>query len=61
MNKERLAPERPAILVEIEEKVADVRMNMTRLREQRLAKEAETVQIATGNQPPKVKAKKRFR
>jgi hypothetical protein len=64
MNRERLAPsERPAILVEIEKKAADVRMNMARLREQRLTKEAREVRIenSDGNQPTKARPKKRFR
>jgi hypothetical protein len=63
-NRERLAPlERPAILNEIDKKAADVRMNMARLRELRLAKEAQEVrtEILTGNQPAKLKPKKRFR
>jgi hypothetical protein len=64
MNRQRLAPtERPAILDEIDKKAGDVRANMARLRELRLAKEAQTVgtEIATGNQPAKAKPKKRFR
>jgi hypothetical protein len=63
-NRERLAPlERPPILNEIDKKAADVRMNMARLRELRLAKEAQEVrtEISTGNQPAKPKPKKRFR
>jgi hypothetical protein len=64
MNRERLAPlERPAIFEEIDKKTADVRRNMARLRELRLAKEEETIrtEIATGNQPAMAKPKKRFR
>ncbi len=63
-NRQRLAPvERPAILGEIDKNAADVRMNMERLRELRLAKEAQEVrtEILTGNQPAKPKPKKRFR
>jgi hypothetical protein len=62
-NRERLALERPAILNEIDKKAADVRMNMARLRELRLAKEARDVrtEILTGNQPARPKPKKRFR
>jgi hypothetical protein len=61
---EQAAPcrlERPAILAEIDKKAADVRMNMERLRELRLAKEAQEVrtEILTGSQP--AKPKKRFR
>jgi hypothetical protein len=63
-NRERLAPlERPAILAEIDKKAADIRVNMARLRELRLTKEAQEVrtEILTGNQPAKPKPKKRFR
>jgi hypothetical protein len=43
-NRQRLTPvERPAILGEIDKTAADVRMNMERLREPRLAKEAQEV------------------
>jgi hypothetical protein len=50
-------------LEEIDKKAAAVRMNMARLRELRLAKEAQEVrtEILTGNQPAKSKPKKRFR
>jgi hypothetical protein len=61
-NRQRLAAlEHPAILAEIDKKAADVRMNMERLRELRLAKEAQEVrtEILTGSQP--AKPKKRFR
>jgi hypothetical protein len=67
MNRERPAPpERREILVQIEKKAADVRSNVARLREQRLAKEAEIVraEIATGSRPAKTKPskpRKRFR
>jgi hypothetical protein len=57
-NRERLAPvERPAIMQEIAKRESDVRMNMARLRELRLAKEAQEVgtEISTGNQPTKAK------
>jgi hypothetical protein len=63
-NRQRLAPpERSATLHEIDKKAADVRMNMERLRELRLAKEAQEVrtEISTGNQQAKPKPKKRFR
>jgi hypothetical protein len=61
MNRERLAPQqRPAILEEVDEKTADARINMARLREERLAKEALEVRskIAT---PAKPKPRRRFR
>ena len=64
MNRQRLAPlERPAIMEEIDKKAVDVRANMARLRELRLAKEAQEVrtEISAGNQPTKAKPKKRFR
>ena len=50
-------------MAEIDKKAADVRMNMERLRELRLAKEAQEVrtEILTGNQPVRPKPKKRFR
>ena len=50
-------------MAEIDKKAADVRMNMERLRELRLAKEAQEVrtEILRGNQPAKPKPKKRFR
>jgi len=54
MNRRRLAPlERPAFMEEIDKKAADVRANMARLRELRLAKEAQEVrtEISAGNQP----------
>jgi hypothetical protein len=64
MNRERLASlERPAIMEEEVKKAVAIRQNMARLRELRLAEEAQTVQkeIVTGNQPAKAKPKKRFR
>jgi hypothetical protein len=60
-NRERLTPrERPAILVEIDKTATDARMNMARLREQRLAKEAESVRtkIVAGNHPEKAKRRR---
>jgi hypothetical protein len=63
-NRQRLGPlERPPILEELDKKAADIRTNMVRLRELRLAKEAQEVrtEILTGNQPTKPKPKKRFR
>jgi hypothetical protein len=63
-NRERLAPhERPAVLEDEAKRAADVRTNMARLRELRLAKEAQGVrtEISAGNQPAKVKSKKRLR
>jgi hypothetical protein len=62
-NRERLFSQ-PAAILEEEAKRADaVRQNMERLRELRLAKEAETVrtEIVTGNQPAKPKSKRQFR
>ena len=45
MNRERLASlERPAIMEEEAKKAIAIRQNMARLRELRLAKEAQTVQ-----------------
>src|SRR6516162_396841 len=61
MNRQRLAPlERPAIMEEIDKNAADIRANMARLRELRLAKEAQEVrtEISAGNQPTKAKTKK---
>ena len=62
-NRERLFAERPTILEEEEKKANAVRANMARLRELRLAKEAQEVrmEISTGNQPIKPKPKGRFR
>jgi hypothetical protein len=63
-NRQRLAPlERPAILEESDKKAADILTNMARLRELRLAKEAQEVrtEILKGNQPAKPKPKKRLR
>ena len=59
-NRERLAPrERPAILVEIDKTAADARMNMARLREQRIAKEAANARTETIAGNRSVKAKRR--
>jgi hypothetical protein len=62
-NRDRLFVERAAILDEEAKKAVAVRQNMARLRELRLAKEAQEVrtEISTGNQPTKPKSKKRFR
>ena len=63
MTRQRLAAEEGAkALEEIAKRAADVRTNMARLRELRLAKEAQEVraEISAGNQP-KPKPKKRFR
>jgi len=62
-NRERLFAERAAILDEEAKKANAVRQNMERLRELRLAKEAQEVgtEIPTGNQPAKPKSKRRSR
>jgi hypothetical protein len=62
-NRDRLFVDRAAILDEEAKKASAVRQNMARLRELRLAKQAETVrtEIAAGDQPAKVKPKKRDR
>jgi len=62
-NRMRLAAEESARVIEEAAKEADaIRKNMARLRELRLAKEADTIreQIAAGNDP-KAKPKKRSR
>ena len=64
MNRQRLAvAERAEVMEEAERRATAVRENMARLRELRLAKEAETVwrEISAGNRPAKSKPKKRFR
>jgi hypothetical protein len=64
MNRERLAVAQPESVMEEEaKKVIAVRQNMARLRELRLAKEAQEVraETATGNRPTKAKPKRRFR
>ena len=63
-NRERLTPlERPAIMEEIAKAAADVRANMERLRELRLARETQKVriEISTTDQPLKANPKKCFR
>ena len=63
-NRLRLAVgERAEVLEEAARKTIAIRENMARLRELRLAKEAEAVrtEISTGNRPAKSKPKKRFR
>ena len=63
MTRKRLAAEEGAkALEEVAKKAVDVRANMARLRELRLAKEAQEIraEISAGNQP-KPKPKKRFR
>ena len=54
-NRERLAvAHREGVMQEEAEKAADVRQNMARLKEQRLAKEAQGARkaISKANQPP---------
>jgi hypothetical protein len=55
--------ERALILDEEAKRAVAVRQNMARLRELRLAKEAQEVrtEISAGNQPTKAKPKKRLR
>jgi hypothetical protein len=63
MNRQRLeVAERAEVMEEAERRATAVRENMARLRELRLAKEAETVwrEISSGNRPAKGKPK-RFR
>jgi hypothetical protein len=62
-NRERLFSQPAAILEEEAKKATAVRQNMARLRELRLAKEAQEVrtEISTGSQPTKLKAKRRSR
>jgi hypothetical protein len=58
LERQRLAAEDGAkALEEVAKKAADVRTNMARLRELRLAKEAqgEQTEISTGNQSAKAK------
>jgi hypothetical protein len=62
-NRQRLArAEREAVLQEIAKQEIAVRENMARLRELRLAKEAQEVgtEISTDNQAAKAKPKRRF-
>jgi hypothetical protein len=64
MNRDRLArAEREAVMEEEAKKAIVVRENMARLRELRLAKEAQEVrtEISASNQPTKLKSKRRFR
>lgn len=63
-NRKRLArADREAVLQDIAKQEIAVRENMARLRELRLAKEAQEVrtEISTGNKAVKPKPKKRFR
>jgi hypothetical protein len=62
-NRERLFSQPATILEEEAKKATAVRQNMARLRELRLAKEAQEVrtEISTGNKAAKPKPKKRFR
>jgi hypothetical protein len=63
LTRQRLAAEDGAkALEEVAKKAADVRANMARLRELRLAKEAQEIrtEISAGNQPtPKPKKRSR--
>lgn len=63
MNRERLAvAERESIMDEVAKKTVAVRENMARLRELRLAREAETVRtdVAAASQPAKARPKRRL-
>ena len=63
LNRQRLVAEDAArAMEEVERKAIDVRTNMARLRELRLAKEAQEIraEISTGNQPAKRNPKKRL-
>ena len=64
LNRQRLAAEDGArAMEEAAKKDADVRVNMARLRELRLAKEAQEARssISTSDQPATAKLKKRVR
>ena len=64
LERQRLAAEDGAkALEEVAKKAADLRTNMARLRELRLAKEAKEVRTETsaGDQPARAKPQKRFR
>jgi len=64
LERQRLAAEDGAkALEEVAKKAADLRTNMARLRELRLAKEAQEVRTETsaGDQPARAKPQKRFR
>ncbi|MCW2225783.1 hypothetical protein M2232_009315 [Bradyrhizobium japonicum] len=61
-NRERLVAHREGVMQEEAEKAVDVRQNMARLKEQRLAKEAQGARtaISKANQPSASKPR-RFR
>jgi hypothetical protein len=64
LERQRLAAEDGEKALEAAAKnAADIRTNMARLRELRLAREAQEVRTenSAGNQPAKVKSKKRLR
>ena len=64
LERQRLAAEDGAkALEEVAKKAADLRTNMARLRELRLAKEAQEVrtETSTGDQLARAKPQKRFR
>jgi hypothetical protein len=64
MNRERVARAEPeAIMEEVAKKAVAIRDNVARLRELRLAKEAQEVrrEISASNQPTKPKSKRRSR
>ena len=63
MNRERVSGEREEVLDEEANKATAIRENMARLRELRLAKEAQAVrtEISAGNQHKKVKPRRRFK
>jgi hypothetical protein len=64
MNRERLAvAHREVVMQEEAKKAVDIRQNMARLRELRLAKEAQELrtEISKTNQHARPKPKKRFR
>jgi hypothetical protein len=64
MNRERLVfAHREAVMDEEAKRAADIRQNMARLKELRLANEAQEArtQISKANQSARSKPKKRFR
>jgi hypothetical protein len=63
MNRERVAGEREGVLYEEANKATAIRENMARLRELRLAKEAQAVrtEISAGNQYKRVRPRRRFK
>jgi hypothetical protein len=64
MNRERLgAAHREVIMEEEAKRASDIRQNMTRLKELRLAKEAQEArtEISKANQSARSTPKKRFR